>query len=71
MRGTRPRSSSSNSRAVEVERPLEVGDLEHHVVDPDQARHRSSIGFAAMEPAIELDGLERRYGERVALEGSA
>jgi len=39
------------------------------VVDPDQARHRSSIGFAAMEPAIELDGLERRYGERVALAG--
>jgi heme exporter protein A len=28
-----------------------------------------SIGFAAMEPAIELDGLERRYGERVALSG--
>jgi heme exporter protein A len=29
----------------------------------------ASIGFAAMEPAIELDGLERRYGERVALAG--
>ena len=55
--------------AVEGERLLEVGDLEHHVVDADQARHRSSIGFAAMEPAIELDGLERRYGERVALAG--
>ena len=28
-----------------------------------------SIGFAAMEEAIELEGVERRYGERVALAG--
>jgi heme exporter protein A len=39
------------------------------VVYSDQARHGTSIGFAAMDPAIELQGLERRYGERVALAG--
>jgi heme exporter protein A len=39
------------------------------VIYADEARHRTSIGFAAMDPAIELQGLERRYGERVALAG--
>jgi heme exporter protein A len=39
------------------------------VVDADHPRHALSIGFAAMEAAIELEGLERRYGERVALTG--
>jgi heme exporter protein A len=48
---------------------LEVTQLEHDVVDAHQPAHGRSIGFAAMEPAIELDGLERRYGERVALAG--
>ena len=55
--------------AVELERRVEVAHLEHDVVDPHQSRHGRSIGFAAMEPAIELDGLERRYGERLALAG--
>ena len=54
---------------VEAERLVEVRDLEHEVVDPHESRHGGSIGFAAMEPAIELDGLERRYGERLALSG--
>jgi heme ABC exporter ATP-binding subunit CcmA len=39
------------------------------VVYPDQTGHGTSIGFAAMDPAIELQRLERRYGERVALAG--
>ena len=54
---------------VEVERRFEVRHLEHEVVDPHEPGHERSIGFAAMEPAIELDGLERRYGERLALSG--
>jgi heme exporter protein A len=36
---------------------------------PTSRAMSASIGFAAMEPAIELDGLERRYGERLALAG--
>jgi heme exporter protein A len=54
--------------AVEGERFVEVVHLEHDVVDADQARHCLSIGFPLVA-AIELDGLERRFGERVALAG--
>src|SRR5688500_2428812 len=36
---------------------------------PTRRATGTSIGFAAMDPAIELQGLERRYGERVALAG--
>jgi heme exporter protein A len=39
------------------------------VVYAHETGHLSSIGFAAMDAAIELDGLERSYGERVALRG--
>jgi heme exporter protein A len=54
---------------VELECAVEVTHLEHDVVDAHETRHGLSIGFADMEPAIELDGLERRYGERLALAG--
>jgi heme exporter protein A len=67
--------------AIELERFLEVVDLEYDVVDAHETSDGASIGFAAhggdprrlsggvSEPAIELDGLGRRYGERVALQG--
>jgi heme exporter protein A len=38
------------------------------MVDPDHSRHSLSIGFGVVA-AIELERLERRYGERVALGG--
>ena len=57
--------------AVEVEALVEVADLEHHVVDSPTSRATRSRGTHRLPSvaAIELDGLERRYGERVALAG--
>ena len=66
--GTRPRSSRLEQAPVELQRLLEVAYLERHVVDADQARHRAQHRLQQW-PAIELDGLERRFGERVALGG--
>jgi heme exporter protein A len=54
--------------AVELDRLVHVAHLERHVVDADHPGHTRSIGFRVVA-AIELERLERRYGERVALGG--
>ena len=54
--------------AVELDRLVHVADGQRDVVYADHPRHGRSIGFRAVA-AIELERLERRYGERVALAG--
>ncbi len=66
--GHAPPELQLEDATVERERLVDVVDLEHQVVDADQPGHVLSIGFAPVA-AIELDGLERRFGERVALAG--
>ena len=50
MPGTRPRSSKREQPPVEVERGVEIADLERHVVDADEPRARHARIVRPSEP---------------------
>ena len=62
------RAAQVEDAAVEVHGLVDVAHRQGDVVDADHPGHGLSIGFRAVA-AIELERLERRYGERVALGG--